>query len=283
MTRGPNSTWNLDSGHNSTWNHDPGSQFNVELWPGVTIQRGIITPGQNFTLYYDPGHSSTLNCDPNPGSQLNVEPWLGVKIQRWIRTWGHNSTWNKDPGSQFNRGQNFIRRRVVIQWPPVSGGRNSTWKIRWILSTARWIKTPRVEIQWGQNSILHRHWPAASIARVSCSSLFSPSDVLPFCVRNWGTTIWFWGGGGWHFVEINILTLKMLKINNLSSSVKKTNNLTLTFLQLGGGGCQFFPYTSASFARNSYILKYFSGSLCSQFLNNGILILRWIPSHTVYK
>ena len=92
----------------------------------------------------------------------------------------------------------------------------------------------------GDSMLQHRHWPAASIARVSCSSLFPPSDVLPFCVRNWGTTIWFWGGGGvgWHFVEINILTLKMLKINNLSSSVKKTNNLTLTFLQfnLGGGG-----------------------------------------------
>ena len=89
-----------------------------------------------------------------------------------------------------------------------------------------------------------RHWPAASIARVSCSSLFSPSDVLPFCVRNWGTTIWFWGGGGgWHFVEINILTLIMLKIKNLSSSVKKTNNLTLTFLQFffGGGGLPIFP------------------------------------------
>ena len=42
--------------------------------------------------------------------------------------------------------------------------------------------------------------------------------------------------GVWHFVEINILTLKMLKINNLSSSVKKTNSLTLTFLQFGGGG-----------------------------------------------
>ena len=36
------------------------------------------------------------------------------------------------------------------------------------------------------------------------------------------------GGGGWHFLEINILTLKMLEINNLSSSGKKINNLTLT-------------------------------------------------------
>ena len=36
------------------------------------------------------------------------------------------------------------------------------------------------------------------------------------------------GGGAWHFLEINILTLKMLEINNLSSSGKKINNLTLT-------------------------------------------------------
>ena len=61
-------------------------------------------------------------------------------------------------GSQFNGGGVKILSvgGVVIQWPPVSGGRNSTWKIRWILIAARWIKTPRVEIQWGQNSILHR-------------------------------------------------------------------------------------------------------------------------------
>ena len=49
-------------------------------------------------------------------------------------------------------------------------------------------------------------------------------------------------GVGWHFVKINILTLKMLKINNLSSSVKKTNNLTLTFLQFGGGGVANFSH-----------------------------------------
>ena len=60
-----------------------------------------MTPGQNYTLNYD----------PNPGSQFNVDSWLGVKIQRGIKTWGHNSTWNKDPGSKFNGGPNFIRRR----------------------------------------------------------------------------------------------------------------------------------------------------------------------------
>ena len=36
------------------------------------------------------------------------------------------------------------------------------------------------------------------------------------------------GGGGWYFLEINILTLKMLEISNLSFSRKKINNLTLT-------------------------------------------------------
>ena len=116
-----------------------------------------MTLGQNFTLNYDPGHSSTLNYDPNPGhnwtlnhdsgSQFNVELRPGVIIQRGIKTWGHNSM----------RGVLILSvGGVVIQWPPVTGGRNSTWKIRWILSTARLIKTPRVEIQWGQNSILHR-------------------------------------------------------------------------------------------------------------------------------
>ena len=148
-TRCHNSTWNLDPGHNSTWNHDPKSQVNVELWPGVTIQRGIMTMGQNFTLNYDPGHSSTLNYDPNPGSQLNVEAWLGVTIERGIKTWGHNSTWNKDLGSQFNGGLNFIRRRGRKTMTPCPGGSQFNMKNPLILSTARWIKTPRVEIQIG--------------------------------------------------------------------------------------------------------------------------------------
>ena len=39
------------------------------------------------------------------------------------------------------------------------------------------------------------------------------------------------GGGGWHFVEIKILALKMLKINNLASFGKKINILTLNFLE----------------------------------------------------
>ena len=118
-TRGHNSTWNQDSWSQfnvKSWSGSqfnvesrPGSQFNIELRPGVTIQRGIMAPGQNFTFNIDPSHSSTLNCDP--GSQLNVESWLGVTIQRGIKTRGHNST----------GGQHFIRRRGRYTMTPVSG------------------------------------------------------------------------------------------------------------------------------------------------------------------
>ena len=195
MTPGQNSTLNCDPNpwlqfnldHISTWNHDPMSRFNVESRPWVTIpreililftmQRGIMTQGHNSTLSYDPG--SQFNVELWPWvktsrwimTQVIVPHWItiqipghnwtlnhdsGVTIQRGIKTWGHHSTWNKDLGSQFNGGLNFIRRRGRNTMTPCLGGRNSTWKIRWILSTARWIKTPRVEIQWGQNSILRR-------------------------------------------------------------------------------------------------------------------------------
>ena len=178
---------NLSLGHNSTCNQDPGSQLNVESWPGsqfnveswsgskfnveswpgvtiqrwvmtrVTIQRGIKTPGQNLTLNYDPGHLSKLNCDPIPTSQLNVESCLGVTIQRGIKTWGHNSTWNKDPRSQFNWGSKFYPSRGRYTMTPCLGGSQFNMKKPLNSDHSRWIKTPRVEIQWGQNSILHRH------------------------------------------------------------------------------------------------------------------------------
>ena len=169
-------TWGLTS----TWNQDPGSQFNMELWAGVTFQRGILTRVTIQRGILTRGHISTWNADP--GSQFNVELWPRVKIPRWIviPIPGHNLTLNHDSGSKFNvgliprviiqrgiktrghnstGGPNFIRRRGRNSMTPCLWGRNSTWKIRWILSTARWIKTPRVEIQWGQNSILHRRKP----------------------------------------------------------------------------------------------------------------------------
>ena len=87
-----NLTWNLDPGPNSTWNHDTGSQFNVELWPGVTISRWIMTRVivPHWIMIQIPGHNWTLNHDS--GSQFNVELWPGVTIQRGIKTLGHNST-----------------------------------------------------------------------------------------------------------------------------------------------------------------------------------------------
>ena len=183
------SRWIMTPGQNSILNFDPNSrsEFNVESWIGVTIQRWIQTWGYNLTLNQELG--SIFNVEYWPGSDFNVESWPGsqfnmelkprIKIPHWIMTPGQNSTLNCDPnpGSQFNvesrlrviiqrgnktRGHNSMGVQilsvggVVKQWPPVSGGRNSSWKIRWILSTTHWIKTPRVEIQWGQNSILHR-------------------------------------------------------------------------------------------------------------------------------
>ena len=56
--------------------------------------------------------------------------------------------------------------------------------------------------------------------------------------------------GSCHFSEINILTLSMLKINNRSSSEKKINNLTVTFLEQRGK-VQIFLKIVARFARNS--------------------------------
>ena len=193
-------------GRDSMLNCDTGSLFHVELWPKLSWNLGL-------------------------GSQFNVEFWPGIIIQRGILTRGYNSTWNSDPvyisstrgiatQKKVSKFNSVIRiqqlRRVIIQR-----------KIHWKLTPGRY------SIGGGQNFILHRHWPAASIARVSCSSLFFPSDVLPFCVRNWGRRP-FDSEGGWHFVEIKYSDLENAENNNLSSSVKKTNNLTLTFLQFGG-------------------------------------------------
>ena len=107
-----------------------------------------------------PGHNLTLNHDS--GSKFNVELIPRVIIQRGIKTRGHNAT----------GGPNFIRRRGRNSMTPCLWGRNSTWKIRWILSTARWIKTPRVEIQWGQNSILHRHYLYAAASSFTSNRSF---------------------------------------------------------------------------------------------------------------
>ena len=71
-----------------------------------------MTPGQNYTLNYD----------PNPGSQFNVDSWLGSNFNVELRPGGHNSTWNKDPESKFNGGPNFIRRRGCNTMTPCLGG-----------------------------------------------------------------------------------------------------------------------------------------------------------------
>ena len=127
-------------------------------------------------LNYDPGHRSKLNCDPIPRSQLNIESCLEVTIQRWIKAWviiqrgiktrGHNSTGVQILSVEGSLYNDPLPRGVAIQHE----------KNRWILITARWIKTPRVEIQRGQNSILHRK----GIKKTKCKGGGGG------CEKNWG-------------------------------------------------------------------------------------------------
>ena len=80
------------------------------------------------------------------------------------------------------------------------------------------------------------------------------------------------GRGSWHFLEMNILTLKMLQINYLSCFGKKINNLTLNLPRIWGK-CQFFQTFSAHFARNSKILIIFRARFAPiKFLNNDVLL-----------
>ena len=83
--------------HKSTFNCEMrlGSQFNVEFWPGVIIQRGILTRGHNSTWISDP-------------STRGIATQEGVKIQQRDQNStakeGHNSTKNPlniDPGLVF--------------------------------------------------------------------------------------------------------------------------------------------------------------------------------------
>ena len=112
----------------------------MNFWPGVIIQRWIVTPGHNSTLNCDPGHDSTLNCGPDqdftlnydPGSWFHVELWPRVMIPRWIVTPGLDSTLNCD--TKLNCDLGFGSKFNVEFWPGViiqreiwTRGHNSTW------------------------------------------------------------------------------------------------------------------------------------------------------------
>ena len=174
--------WILTPGHDSTLNFDPGSEFHVELWPRVMIPRWIMTPGPNFTL----------NCDPRSGSHFNVKFWSRVTIQRGILTRGHNSTWNSDPSTYLLPVE--LRLNKVSKF-------NGAIKIQQlgrviIQRKIHWIVTPGQYSMGGQNFILHRHRPAASIARVSCSSLFPQVTYFHFGYAIGGRPFDSEGGGG---------------------------------------------------------------------------------------
>ena len=79
-----------DLGHNSTFNYNPGqfltglqlnvdswtgSFFNVETWSGVTVQRGILSRGNNSTCNCD---RVLFNVEFWPGSEFVVEPLVTI-------------------------------------------------------------------------------------------------------------------------------------------------------------------------------------------------------------
>ena len=153
----------------------------MKFWPGVIIQRWIVTPGHNSTLNCDPGHDSTLivaqikisrwivtpghdstlNCDP--GSWFHVELWhqfklwsgIGITIQCGILTRGHNSTWNLDPVSQFN----------VEFWPVY-------------ISSTRGIAI--------QEGVKIQQRDQYSIAKLGHNSTKNPLNIDPGSVFHWG-------------------------------------------------------------------------------------------------
>ena len=129
--------WIVIPGLDLMLNYDPRSEFHVELRPRIIIQRWIVTCDwdHRFNVEFWPG--ITIQCGimtrvnfqrGNLGSQFNVEFWPvyisstrgittqeGVKIQQRDQTStakeGHNSTKNPlniDPGSVFNGGVKIL-------------------------------------------------------------------------------------------------------------------------------------------------------------------------------
>ena len=96
-------------------------------------------------------------------------------------------------------------------------------------------------------------------------------------------TIWFWGDGQARFGN-KYSDLENAENNYLSSSGKTIKNMTLTFLKLEEK-CKFFQnfrlasLATVKFSNNSF------GSLCSHSILKQwyILILLWIPTHTMYQ
>ena len=80
-------------------NCDPGSWFYVELWLQVLFPRWILTLSHNSTLNYDLGLGSQFSVEFWPGIIIQRGIWPGVIIPRWILILGNNSTLNFDPGS----------------------------------------------------------------------------------------------------------------------------------------------------------------------------------------
>ena len=109
--------WIVTLGLDSTLNCDPklncdmglGSQFNVEFWPGVINQSGILTRGHNSTwnsvpcIYLLPVELR-LKKVSEFNSMIKIQQLRRVIIQRKIH-------WILTPGQYSIGGQNFILHR----------------------------------------------------------------------------------------------------------------------------------------------------------------------------
>ena len=81
-------------GHNWTLNHDVGSQVNVELRPGVIIQRGIKTRGH---------HSRGSKFYPSEGSKYNdpLSREVAIQHEKSVESWSQPVELRPN-GSKFN-------------------------------------------------------------------------------------------------------------------------------------------------------------------------------------
>ena len=89
-------------------------------------------------------------------------------------------------------------------------------------------------------------------------------------------------GKAWHFLEVNVLTSKMLKINDMSYAGKEINNLTsaLLHLMLVGKGKKKKKKNSKIFRLASLATSIFTTNFAGiEFVNNFFFLLDYIKMY----
>ena len=123
VTSGHNSTLKCDPGHDSTLNCDPRSWFHVELWPQVWSPRWIGTPNHNSTLNCDLRLGSQFNVEFWPGIiiQYGILTWgPQFNVEFWPSTYLLPVELRLKKVSKFNSAIKIQQLRRVEYWPWVS-------------------------------------------------------------------------------------------------------------------------------------------------------------------